>query len=70
MAYKKALETDQFDSKILHNLGVAQLRESTKTFVKLKAHTELNDPFNTRSRLVINAIVELLNNESMTKFEN
>tara|TARA_B100000579_G_scaffold52862_1_gene36913 strand:- start:819 stop:1292 length:474 start_codon:yes stop_codon:yes gene_type:complete len=70
VAYKKALETDRFNSKILHNLGVAQLRESTKTFVKLKEHTNLNDPLNTRSRLVINAIVELLNKESMTKFEN
>ena len=50
-------------------MGISQLQESTKTFIKLKEYTD-DDALNTRAKLVINAISTLLNKEFKIDVEN
>ncbi|MEC7875447.1 MAG: hypothetical protein VYC15_01430, partial [Pseudomonadota bacterium] len=65
-----ALIINPNDTMILHNMGIIQLQESTKTFITLKEYTNNNDPLNIRSRLVINAISILLHKEFKIEIEN
>ena len=69
-AYQTALTINPNDTMILHNMGIIQLQESTKTFITLKEYTNNNDPLNIRSRLVINAISILLHKEFKIEIEN
>ena len=62
-SYQAALALDEYNTKILHNLAVIQLRESIKTFMKLKNNTNLDDPLNIRAKLAINTVATLLNKE-------
>ena len=62
-SYQSALVLDEYNSKILHNLAVIQLRESIKTFMKLKNNTHLDDPLNIRAKLAISTVATLLNKE-------
>jgi tetratricopeptide (TPR) repeat protein len=69
-AYQKALAIDSSNSKILHNMGVVQLQESTRTFIDLKNQTQPNDPLYIRAQLVINAIANLFYKEFEIEMEN
>ena len=69
-AYKTALAVNSNDSMILHNLAIAQLQESTKTFLELEKYTGTNDPLNLRARLAIKAIATLLNEEYKIEIDN
>ena len=69
-AYQKALAIDSSNSKILHNMGVVQLQESTRTFLDLKNQTQPNDPLHIRAKLVINAIANLFYKEFEIEMEN
>ena len=69
-AYQKALAIDSSNSKILHNMGVVQLQESTRTFIDLKNQTQPNDPLHIRAQLVINAIANLFYKEFEIEMEN
>ena len=62
-AYQNALTISPNNSMILHNMGITQLKESTKTFIKVKENTDDDDPLNIRAQLVINAISSLLYKE-------
>ena len=62
-AYQNALAITPRNSMILHNMGITQLKESTKTFLKVNEYTDDNDPLNIRARHVINAISSLLHKE-------
>ena len=67
--YQIALTISPNNSMVLHNMGLSQLQESTKTFMKLKKYTN-DDALNTRAQLVINAISTLLNKEFKIDIEN
>ena len=67
--YQIALAISPNNSIVLHNMGISQLQESTKTFIKLKKYTD-DDALNTRAQLVINAISTLLNKEFKIDVEN
>ena len=69
-AYQNALAISPNNSTILHNMGITQLKESTKTFLAVKEYTENGDPLNTRAQLVINAISILLYKEFKIEIEN
>ena len=69
-AYKTALAVNSKDSMILHNLAIAQLQESTKTFLELKKYTRTEDPLNQRAQLAIKAIAPLLNKEYKIEIDN
>ena len=69
-SYQAALALDEYNTKILHNLAVIQLRESIKTFLKLEKYTNHNDPLNIRAQLVINTITTLLHEEFRTQINN
>ncbi len=69
-AYQKALAIDSSNNKILHNMGVVQLQESTRTFLDLKNQTQPNDPLHIRAQLVINAIANLFYKEFEIEMEN
>ena len=69
-AYQKALAIDSSNSRILHNMGVVQLQESTRTFIDLKNQTQPNDPLHIRAQLVINAIANLFYKEFEIEMEN
>ena len=68
--YQIALTISPNNSMVLHNMGISQLQESTKTFIKLKEYTDDDDALNTRAQLVINAISTLLNKEFKIDVEN
>ena len=68
--YQIALTISPNNSMVLHNMGISQLQESTKTFIKLKEYTNDDDALNTRAQLVINAISTLLNKEFKIDVEN
>ena len=53
--YQIALTISPNNSMVLHNMGISQLQESTKTFMKLKEYTDNDNALNTRAKLVINA---------------
>ena len=67
--YQIALTISPNNSMVLHNMGISQLQESTKTFIKLKEYAD-DDALNTRAKLVINAISTLLNKEFKIDVEN
>ena len=67
--YQIALTISPNNSMVLHNMGISQLQESTKTFIKLKEYAD-DDTLNTRAQLVINAISTLLNKEFKIDAEN
>ena len=67
--YQIALTISPNNSMVLHNMGISQLQESTKTFIKLKEYAD-DDTLNTRAQLVINAISTLLNKEFKIDVEN
>ena len=69
-AYQTALAISPNDGMILHNMGITQLQESTKTFVELKKYTSANELLNMRAQLVINAIAALLQKEFKINVEN
>jgi tetratricopeptide (TPR) repeat protein len=69
-AYQNALLISPNNSMILHNMGITQLKESTKTFLTVKKYTDDNDPLNIRAQLVINAISILLYKEFKIEIEN
>ena len=69
-AYQNALAISPNNSTILHNMGITQLKESTKTFLAVKEYTDDGDPLNTRAQLVINAISILLYKEFKIEIEN
>ncbi len=69
-AYQNALLISPNNSMILHNMGITQLKESTKTFLTVKKYTNDNDPLNIRAQLVINAISILLYKEFKIEIEN
>ena len=68
--YQIALTISPNNSMVLHNMGISQLQESTKTFMKLKEYTDNDNALNTRAKLVINAISTLLNKEFKIDVEN
>ena len=68
--YQIALAISPNNSMVLHNMGISQLQESTKTFIKLKEYTNDDDALNTRAKLVINAISTLLNKEFKIDVKN
>ena len=67
--YQIALTISPNNSMVLHNMGISQLQESTKTFIKLKEYAD-DDTLNTRAKLVINAISTLLNKEFKIDVKN
>ena len=69
-AYHNALEINPNNSIILHNIGITQLKESTKTFLTVKKYTDNSDPLYIRAQLVINAISILLQKEFKIEIEN
>ena len=68
--YQIALTISPNNSMVLHNMGISQLQESTKTFMKLKEYTDNDNALNTRAKLVINAISTLLNKEFKIDVKN
>ena len=67
--YQIALTISPNNSMVLHNMGISQLQESTKTFIKLKEYAD-DDTLNARAQLVINAISTLLNKEFKIDVDN
>ena len=57
------LEMASYVGDVLSFYTDTQLRESIKTFIKLKNNTHLDDPLNIRAKLAISTVVTLLNKE-------
>jgi len=61
--YREALVRDPENRRAWHNLGVTQLRVATNTFEELQQHTEPTDPVAERARRVVEAVMNLLQQE-------
>jgi cytochrome c-type biogenesis protein CcmH/NrfG len=62
-AYQEALLIEPENTKVLHNLGVIQLRQAANTFLEMRQHTEENDPLGLRAGHAVNSIVNLINTD-------
>ncbi len=62
-AYRQALLIEPENTKVLHNLGVIQLRQAANTFLEMRQYTEENDPLGLRARHAVNSIASLINTE-------
>lgn len=60
-AYHGALVIEPENTKVLHNLGVTQLRMAAKTFLEMRQHTEENDPMRLRANHAVYSITNLVN---------
>ena len=61
--YREALVRDPQNSRAWHNLGVTQLRVATNTFEELQKHTDPADPVAERAHRVVDAVMQLLQDE-------
>jgi cytochrome c-type biogenesis protein CcmH/NrfG len=69
-AYRGALLIEPENTKVLHNLGVIQLRQAANTFVEMRQHTEENDPMALRAGHAVNSIVNLINTDFQPEAES
>lgn len=60
-AYQEALLIEPENTKVLHNLGVIQLRMAANTFLEIRQHTEENGPMRLRANHAVYSITNLIN---------